>query len=220
MVTASTLTLADAIEQQNKLIRMGELNEHTNDGGYRVLGRLIELRHELAKGANHPDRAITDKVGLTMDWRHFHNGPLLGLDRARTQLLVISPVPPLPDIPDPNFEFSKFVELDGNRIPLTSIPAEMRKTLKNSDGSIPAGLDGEMERPQMRKQRFVEHCSGTFDKFMVFRPITQALYKIEGLVGMALIDFFPDSYSGDCPTFFLDPATGEGHFIGGRMVLR
>jgi len=220
MATAVALSLGDAIEQQNKLIRMGELNEHTNDGGYRVLGRMMEMRHELSKGANAPQRALTDLTGLTMDWKHFHNGPLLGLDRTRTQLLVITPVPPLPDLPDPSFEFSKFVELDGNRIPLASIPMEMRKTLKNGDGSPVAGLDGEIERPKMIKQKYVEHASGYWDRFMVFRPVTQVLYKMEGIVGMALIDFSADPYREDMPTFLMDPANGEGHFIGGKMLLR
>src|SRR5579872_3974020 len=78
MATAVALSLGDAIEQQNKLIRMGELNEHTNDGGYRVLGRMMEMRHELSKGAtatraNRFDRAH-DGLEAFSQWAAFGPG--------------------------------------------------------------------------------------------------------------------------------------------------
>jgi hypothetical protein len=219
MATA-TMSLADAISRQNELIRAGEYNERSGTGGFRVLGRLIELRHERPAEGQVPARDITDKVGLSLDWKHFHNGPLLGMDRSCTQLLVISKVGPLPDIPDPNWKLGQFVELDGNLIPLASIPAEMRATLKNRDGSSVSGLDREQEKPPMRAQHFIEHASGTWGSYLVIRPLTQALYKIDGLVGMNLIDFSSSIGEGNSPAFLLDPATGEGHFLGGQFHLR
>lgn len=212
------MSLVDALAQQDELIRAGEINDRTGTGGYRVVGRMIELRHELAKDANAPQRAITDAMGLVMDWKHFHNGPVIGVDRTRTQLLVLSPVPKLPDIPDPTFEYAKFVTHNGNRIPLTSIPADLRLTLKNADGSRPEGLDGENEAPRMLPQRYVDHASGTFGEYMVFRPLTQILYKMDGIVGMALIEF--DQEAPEKAAFLLNPATGKGYFVGGRFILR
>ncbi|HWE00682.1 MAG TPA: hypothetical protein VG345_16640 [Bryobacteraceae bacterium] len=208
---AVSMPLAEAVAQQNELVRQGEFNSKTGLGGFRVLGRLIEIRHERPTGGNTPARAITDTVGLSLDWKHFHNGPPIGLDRSRTQLLFLDRVPPLPEMIDPNWMPSQFVEVGGNRVPLGSVPKDMYKTL---------GITAELEAPPRVKQNFVSHGCGTWGDFLVIGPLTQALYKIDGIVGMNLIDFASSTYAGDSPMLLINPATGEGHFLGGRFLLR
>lgn len=217
-MAGAQLSLSDQIRLQRELMAEGEYDPQSGKG-YIVLGRMIELRHELAKDGNAPARSITDRAGLVLDWKHFHNGPVIARDRASRNLFITSRVGPLPDLPDPDFEFTKFVLLDGNKVPLKSIPVDMRKTLKNSDGSRVEGLDGESEAPRMIKQRYVDHARGTFEEFMVIGPVTQVLFKIDGIVGMSLISFSGDAYTGEMPMFLLNPANGEAHFAGGQFTI-
>jgi hypothetical protein len=200
VATASPIVngLAAALEQQDALIRAGEFNERTGQGGFRVLGKLIELRMEVARDANAPSRALAAKIGNVLDWKHHHNGPLLGCDPMRRQLLMLSPVPPLPDIVDPSWKPTKFIKMDF--------------------GSIP---DENEVRP-MIKQSFEDHASGrwTGTNFLVFRPLTQALYKLDRVIGMSLISFASNIADGTSPAFLLDVTTGKGHFLGGSFGLR
>lgn len=204
MAVAATLTLENILDLQNEIIKQGEYNERSGAGGYRVLGRMIEMRHEEAKDSNTPDREQTKNVGLVMDWKHFHNGPALGLTKDRKQLLFLSRVNPLPDLVDPNWRDTQMVQTSYGLIPARALSEEALKaqgiTLQN--------------RP-MIKQRFVDHMSGTIGKFYVCRPLTQILFKIDGVQGFTTIDFTTDPYNGESAAFFLDPATGEGHIYGG-----
>lgn len=208
MATAAPLTLEDVLKHQTELIKQGEYNERSGLGGYRVLGRLIELRHEISKDANEPNREETKKIGVSMDWRHFHNGPLMGLTKDRTQLLFLSKVNPLPDIVDPDYKQTQMVKTDYGLIPAASLSPEALKAQNIT-----------LEKTPMKKQRFIDHMSGTFGNFMVCRPLTQALFKIDGLIGMTTIDFASDVYTGESATFFLDTETGEGHIYGGQFQI-
>jgi hypothetical protein len=222
-MTTATLTLAERLAEQTKIVELGEYNERSGVGGYRIIGHLIELRHEVARDANSPGsvplvqetsedaaaaaRALK-KTGISMDWKHFHNGPQIALDRSRTQILIIGRVPKLPEIPDPDAQLTQFVNTDYGRVPAAVLSAAELKE---------RGIT--LDTPRMVKQTFTEHMSGTFGKFMVCRPLTQALYKVDGLIGLNLINFASDTYSGESPTFFLDPTNGEGHILGGQFYL-
>lgn len=210
MATAAVVTLQDMLNARNELVRQGEFNERTGAGGYRLIGKMIEMRHEVAKDSNAPDREETKKIGVTMDWRNYHNGPALGLTRDRTQLLIIGKVNPLPDIIDPSWIPTQFVNMPYGRIAAAALSPEERK----ASGIV-------LEEPPKAKQRFVDHMSGRLENFMVCRPLTQILFKIEGVQGMTTIDFTADPYPGTFKhsAFLLDPANGEGHIIGGQFSI-
>lgn len=207
MTSTATMALEDILRQRNEMARQGEINA-SGIGGFRVIGRLIELRHEVAKDANSPNVELAKKTGVVMDWRHFHNGPVLALSKDK-QLLIIGKVPMLPTITDPTWRPTQKVKLkNGDEILAVALSADelQARGIK---------LD---EQPQI-KQNFVSHMSGTFGDFMVCRPLTQALYKMDGIVGFGLIRFANDAYTAESPAFFFNPGTGEGHFYGGQFFL-
>ena len=209
MAQAVETNLMDILEAQNEIVRQGEFNERSGLGGYRVLGRLIQIMHETARDANAPPDSLARKIGVTMDWRHYHNGPLLGLTKDRSQILFLSKVNPLPEIIEPGWVPTQYVDMPWGRVAAAALSPEQLKA---------AGIV--LEKPPMVKQRFLDHMSGRLgEKFMVCRPLTQILFKIEGVQGMATIDFEADSYTGDHAAFFIDPSTGEGHIYGGQVRL-
>jgi len=210
--------LEAAIEARRELVRRGEITKSNGQGGYTILGSLVEIRYE--RTPDHgpmPEHLRFDVRGCVIDWVSPKTAPLVGLDRAKTQLLVVSHVPPLPDIADPSFRQVEFITWNHNRIPLASVPPEMRDHLKNQDGSIVRGTDRDVTKPKMIKQRFVDHCCGSLGEFMVFRPITEALVKLSGIVALQKILF--SKKGRDWPGFYLNADTGEGHFLGGHSEL-
>jgi hypothetical protein len=209
----TALILEASIERQNELVRRGEITKENGQGGYTIFGRLIELRYELTGEQKPPEHLRNDLRGLVIDWCNPKYGPLLG--RAGQELLVISKVQPLPDIPDPTFQQKTMVIWNNNLTPLVSIPPDMRKGLKNSDGSLVEGTDQEITRPRMMKQRFADHCAGTMGEYMVFRPLTEGLVKLVGVAHLLKVKF--ESAGATQPGFYLNPATGEGHFLGGKI---
>lgn len=204
-----------SIERQNELVRRGEISKQNGQGGYTVFGRLIELRYELTGEQKPPEHLRNDIRGLVIDWGNPKNGPLLGRSGDGKELLVISPVGPLPEIPDPTFVQRTMITWNENTIPLASIPPDMRHGLKNSDGSLVPGTDQEISRPRMMKQHFVDHCAGTMGEYMVFRPLTEGLVKLVGVAHLLKVRF--GGAAETQPGFYLNPQTGEGHFIGGRV---
>ena len=228
LVTDKATSLGDVFKMQNEVVRLGEANEARGIAGYRVIGRLIELRHELARDANAPGqegivgtsaaqqeraRAALNKTGLSMDWRHYHNGPMLAVYPARSpqQLLVIGKVNPLPKIPDPDWRESQMVQMSYGQIRASMLSAKEITDL---------GITLE-ERP-MIEQDFMDHAIGRLrgSATVVVSPLTQALYKVEGLQNMNLIDFSADVYDGTQPAFFVNLETGEAHFHGGKFLMR
>jgi hypothetical protein len=209
MTSTATVTLEDILRMQNELVRQGEVNRASGIGGFHQIGRLIELRHEVAKDANSPNKELALKTGVVMDWRHFHNGPPLGISKDRSTLLITGRVTPLPTITDPNWHPTQKVKLEnGDEILAAALSAAELEA---------RGIKLDIA-PQI-KQNFVSHMSGTFGDFMVCRPLTQALYKMDGIPGFGIIRFANDVYSGESAAFFLNPATGEGHFYGGQFFL-
>jgi hypothetical protein len=207
MTSTATVTLEDILRVQSGQVREGELNA-SGVGGYRPLGRLIELRHEVAKDANAPNKEVALKTGVVMDWRHFHNGPPLGISKDRSTLLITGRVPPLPTITDPAWHPTQRVTMPYGEVLAAALSAEELEA---------RGIKLDLA-PQV-KQNFVSHMSGTFGDFMVCRPLTQALYKMDGIPGFGLIRFANDVYSGESAAFFFNPGTGEGHFYGGQFFL-
>lgn len=225
MVKNLTPSLADAIERRRELMRRGEITSDNGQGGYRVLGKLVELRYE--RSSDHPP--IPEKLklwfqlnGNVIQWDSNHHDPkqrrcpLLGISRQGT-LLFASKVPALPQVADPNFSLSSFVVMDGNRIPLAAIPPDMRANLRNSDGTPVVGIDKKTEQPLMLDIRFADHCCGSMGEFFLTRPITEGLVKLAGVAALQKIFFTP--HGEEFPGFYLDPATGEGHFLGGHSDL-
>ena len=198
--------------------RRGEITRANGQGGYTIFGRLLELRY--TRTNDHPPIApmmqeFFDRQGCVLDWMNPQSGPLLARTR-NDELIVIGQVPELPEKPDLGFLLDTFVVYNENKIPLASIPPDMRKGLKNSDGTPVPGTDQALRKPRMIKQRFADHCRGAMGNFMVFSPLTEGLVKLAGISALPKIYFHANGASQ--PGFFLDPATGEGHFCGGRIT--
>jgi hypothetical protein len=126
-------------------------------------------------------------------------------------VLIVSRVPELPDIDDPKFKPQEFVEFMGNRIPLASVPEHYKERLvkegvKNVNQSV--------SRPEQLKNRFMDHACGSFGPFLVVRPITEAWIKLAGVQAIQKLVFTPNG--NDFPGLYLDPSTGEAHFLGGH----
>ena len=213
----AAIDIEAVIARQNELVRRGEITKENGQGGYTVFGRLTEFRYELTDDHKLPEWLLKMATvrGLVVDWANPKNGPLIGRSRDN-DVLVIGGVQPLPEIPDLTFVQKTMIMLDGNEIPLASIPPDMRKNLKNSDGTPVLGVNEEIIRPRMIKQHFVDHCCGRIGPWMVFRPIFEGIVKLVGIPSMIKIKF--EAQGAIMPGFYLNPDTAEGHFVGGKVT--
>ena len=96
MGIATAFTLEDQLKLQRERVQRGE---------FTPLGRLVKVILEPARDAPLPPREQTRVVGVSMDWQRL--GPTLGLSLDQRDLLIISPVPPLPRIPDVTWKPAK-----------------------------------------------------------------------------------------------------------------
>jgi hypothetical protein len=203
--TDKPVTLDDVIARHRQLKRMGEYNERSGHGGYIVLGRVMQIVHEVVRDANAIDEDLAKRIGVSMDWRHFHNGPTIACTPDRQELLIIGPVQPLPEIPDPTWK-QKMVEMPWGTVNAGVLTEEELKA---------KGIT--LSKQRMIKQRFIDHMTGTYGDFMVCQKLTQILFKMDGVIGMTTIDFIDHNhYTGESASFFLDTLkNGEAFIIGG-----
>jgi len=126
----SSIVLEHEMERHRELVRRGEITRENGQGGYTVFGRLLELRYELTSEREAATHLRNDIRGLVLDWGNPKQGPLLGKG-VSGELLCISKVGPLPDIPDPSIvDVGPTVILDGNEIPLKLIPPRCRASIR------------------------------------------------------------------------------------------
>lgn len=213
-IRSNEIGLWQQITARRDLMRRGEITQDNGQGGWLKLGKLVELRYE--RSAEHRPipqhlRAYFARCGNVMDWAISRSKPLIGTDRARSIALIVSPINEIPDIDDPTFTPQEFVVLDNNRIPLASVPASY---LPRLEAMGVKNTNQKVSKPGKIKARFSDHACGSLGEFLVIRPITEALVQLAGVQALQKLVFQPQG--NEHPGLYLDPETGEGHFLGGR----
>jgi hypothetical protein len=99
----ATVTMQLSIEDRLKIQR-----ERVQRAEFLPLGKLITVVLEPARDANLPPRDQTKVWGVRLDWMGM--GPMLGLSLDQQDLLITTPVPPLPKIVDPQWKPTDSVE--------------------------------------------------------------------------------------------------------------
>lgn len=218
-IPSQYIGLQQQIEFRRDLMRRGEITRDNGQGGWIVLGKLLELRYE--RTADHGPipqhlQSIFATKGNVLDWQQPKFAPLIGTDRGRSVLLVVSDVGPLPDVIDPKASQQQFVELDGNKIPLGCIPPNYLERMQKMGRRV-KGANQTLDKPETIQQKFVDHACGSMGEFLVIRPITEAWVQLSGVKAIQKLIFQPRG--NDYPGFYLNPATGEAHFLGGSSDL-
>jgi len=93
--------MATAVVQLSIEDRLKIQRERVQRGEFLALGKLITIVLEPARDANLPPRDQTKVWGVRLDWMGM--GPMLGLSLDQQDLLISTPVPPLPKIVDPQW---------------------------------------------------------------------------------------------------------------------
>jgi hypothetical protein len=191
---------------QNDQVRAGEWTGASSTGKYVVLGFLLQIVLEIARDAAHPDLSVTKRIGHTLDWMHYKRAPMIAQSVSPSglghDLLIVGAVPPLPDIPDPAWKQKMATQ------------QEIEAAMKTPDGWQP-------DRAPMVKQKLEERSSAVLkdSSFLIFQPVTQILFKLNGVPGFRQIEADTSPADGTKLAFLLDPNIGEGHFYGGRYVI-
>lgn len=167
---------------------------------YRRLGRMIKIvLGEVPSDV--PLRLSPEEIakeGRTLDW--FDEGPLLGLSPGDVDLLLLSPVYPLPDKADPAW-----------KAPL--VPQEEIELAVATDGVWrPPQPPRVNQIPEDRGARKVRGAN-----ILLFEPVHQILFRPEGVNVFGEIAAIPDPGSATLLTFAWNFDDGRGYFYGGRF---
>ncbi len=139
--------------------------------------------------------------GRTLDW--FDQGPLIGLSPADVDLLVTTPIVPLPDKPKPGFHSPAVSQQDIDRAIAT--------TGKWSPAKAPLVR----QVPEDRGARRIKNSN-----ILVFEPVHQVLFRPIGINVFGCVQAFEDPGSTTKMTFLWDFDNGNGYFYGGRFVVK
>jgi hypothetical protein len=184
-----------SIEELIKLHR-----DFVNRGQFRRLGKMIKIvLGEVPKDV--PLRLSPEEIateGRTLDW--FGDGPALGLSPQDVDLLLLSPVFPLPDKPRP-----------GWKQPVAT-QAEIEATV---GGWKPPAAPLVKQLPEDRGARRIR---GT--NILIFEPVYQVLFRPEGINVFGCVEALTDPSSGTVPTFAWDFDSAHGFFYGGRYRVK
>ena len=176
-------------------------DEFLSKARFHRLGRLIKLvLGEVPSGVPlnlHPIEIARE--GRTLDW--FDVGPAIGMSPGDVDLLTLSPVPPLPDKPDPAWK-----------------PEEV------SEKAIKEAIDatGKWAPPraplvkQLPEDRGARRIRGS--NILLFEPVHQALFRPEGTNVFGCVTGY--SFGDTVPTFAWNFDTGRGYFYGGRWIVK
>lgn len=167
---------------------------------YRRLGKMIKIvLGEVPSGV--PLNLSPEEIareGRTLDW--FDEGPLLGLSPGDVDLLLLSPVFPLPDKPDPTW-----------KAPLTT-QEEIEKAVTSGGKWAPPKAPLVKQLPEARGARKVKGAN-----ILLFEPVHQILFRPEGVNVFGEIAAMPDPGSATLLTFAWNFDDGRGYFYGGRF---
>lgn len=192
MSSATVFGLADVLKLHRGFIGRGE---------YKRLGRLVKIvLAEIPQGVT---LGISDEErlqeGRTLDW--FEKGPMIGFSQGDVDLLVTSPVPPLPKKPKPGWKPEELTQ--------EQIEEQVRTTGKYT-GPVAPLVD------QKPEDRGCTRVRGT--TLLSFEPVHEVLYHP---VGVAVWGSLIAQTVGETkPAFLWDYATNEGFFYGGRFIPR
>lgn len=194
MSSATTFGIEDLMKLHRGFVQRGE--------GKR-LGRMIKIvLGEIPRDVplNLPPAEIA-REGRTLDW--FDQGPLLGLSPSDVDLLVVSPMNPLPDKPDPAFRAENATQ--------EQIERAMAQTGKWTPEKAPLVR-------QLPEDRGARRIKGT--NILLFEPVHQVLFRPIGVNVFGCVQALPDQSSGTVLTFVWNFDEGQGYFYGGRFLVK
>lgn len=187
-------SVGDILKYQLECVRTGQ---------FEYLGKIKCIVLEAAAGANLPAAAVTNRVGLRLDF--YNEGPALAQTLDRSQLLFVSPIvradgrAGLPDIPDPDWK------------PPIFTPTQAMIEGKEAYPAAPVA--------PMIPQRLEERATGLLKgtNFLVFEPVAQVLIHPEGIADYWLIEGRAHQGTGTHLALIVDRVTGQAHFYGGMF---
>jgi hypothetical protein len=141
------------------------------------------------------------REGRTLDW--FDQGPLIGLSPGDVDLLVMSPVTPLPDKPDAAF------------VAPVATQEQINKAIAESGKWNP---DRAPLVKQVPEDRGARRITGT--NIIFFEPVYQVLFRPIGVNVFGCVQALDDPASSTKMTFVWDFDTGNGYFYGGRFLVK
>jgi hypothetical protein len=172
-------------------------------GEGRRLGRLVKIvLGEVPKDV--PLNLSAEEItleGRTLDW--FDRGPLLGLSPADVDLLVTTPIVPLPDKPKPGFVAPAVTQQE--------IDKSIAETGKWQPMKPPL-------IPQLPEDRGARRIKGTH--ILLFEPVHQVLFRPIGINVFGCVQAYPDPGSATVLTFVWDFDQAAGYFYGGRFTVK
>jgi len=194
MSSATTFGLEDLMELHRGFVRRGE--------GKR-LGRMIKIvLGEIPRDVPlNLSPVEIRREGRTLDW--FDQGPLLGLSPGDVDLLVVSPMSPLPDKPDPAYIAPVASEED--------IKKSFEETGKWTPPKAPLV-------PQLPEDRGARRVKGS--NILLFEPVHQVLFRPIGVNVFGCVAALPDQASSTVLTFVWNFDEGQGYFYGGRFIVK
>jgi hypothetical protein len=194
MSSATAFGVEDLMKLHRGFIQRGE--------GKR-LGRLVKIvLGEVPKDVPLKlSAAEITREGRTLDW--FDQGPILGLSPGDVDLLVTTPMMPLPPKPDPSFV-----------APFAS-QAEIELAVRNTGRWTPQQAPLLAQLPEDRGARRIKGSN-----ILLFEPVHQVLFRPIGLNVFGCVEALPDPSSTTVMTFVWNFDEGQGYFYGGRFLVK
>lgn len=171
-------------------------------GQFRRLGKMIkivlgEVPRDVPMNLSQAE-ILTE--GRTLDW--FEQGPLIALSPSDVDLLVVSPVPALPDKVEPGW------------IRPTATQEEIDRSIAEKGIWKPAPAPLVRQIPENRGARRIR---GT--NILLFEPVYQVLFRPEGTNVFGAVQAVGES-NGTVMTFVWNFDDANGYFYGGRFVVK
>lgn len=191
MGSATAFGVEDLMKLHRGFIGRGEVKK---------LGRIVKIvLGEVPQGVTlNLSREEIETEGRTLDW--FDEGPLLGLSPGDVDLLVCSPVTPLPRKPKAGF------------VAPIATQQEIERAVASSGKWVKPQAPFEDQIPEDRGARKIK---GT--NILLFEPVHQVLYRPIGVNVFGCVEAYSDPGSGTVLTFVWDFDGGAGYFYGGRF---
>lgn len=194
MGAATVFGVEDLIKLHRGFIQRGEA---------RRIGRLVKIvLGEIPQGVPlNLSREEIASEGRTLDW--FDQGPLLGLSPSDVDLLVTTPLYPLPDKPQPGF------------VPAFTTQQEIDRAISTTGKWAPPRAPMVKQLPEDRGAR---RMKGT--NILLFEPVYQVLFRPVGVNIFGCVQALEDPTSHTVMTFVWDFDNGSGYFYGGRFMVK
>lgn len=194
MSSATTFGVEDLMKLHRGFVQRGE--------GKR-LGRMVKIvLGEVPRGV--PLNLSSEEIlreGRTLDW--FDQGPLIGLSPGDVDLLVSTPVTPLPDKPDSSFR------------PNAATQEQIERAIATTGKWTPVKAPLVPQIPEARGARRIKGSN-----ILLFEPVHQVLFRPIGINVFGCVQALEDPASQTVMTFVWDFDSGSGFFYGGRFLVK